>query len=177
VLRFAQAVPGGPSSLVYPRPKSLTGVLWRSSVGSWLRAYWTALLLLIVAIVLLVWRVPTKEAVTGAGFALLGVALVQLVDRANERRREAAQAHEGRRRDLDETRRLLYMALIVGRTRQDRGAELIGTVVNALVHHQSAVNADQAAVHVAAVIHGGPGGESERWLQGQIDRITAELGP
>jgi hypothetical protein len=92
-------------------------------VGPWLRSYWSALLLLIVAIVL-VWRAPTKEAVTGAGFALLGVALAHLVDRANERRREAVQAHEGRRRDLDETRRLLYMALIVGRTRQTPGAEL-----------------------------------------------------
>jgi hypothetical protein len=49
--------------------------------------------------------------------------------------------------------------------------------VNALAHHQSAVNADQAAVHEAAVIHGDPEGESERWLQGQINRITAELGP
>jgi hypothetical protein len=49
--------------------------------------------------------------------------------------------------------------------------------VNALAHHQSAVNADQAAVHVAAVIHGDPEVESERWLQGQINRITAGLGP
>jgi hypothetical protein len=146
-------------------------------VGPWLRSYWSALLLLIVAIVLLIWRAPTKEAVTGAGFALLGVALTHLVDRANERRREAVQAREARRRDLDETRRLLYMALVVGRTRQTPGAELIGTVVNALAHHQSAVNADQAAVHVAAVIHGDPEGASERWLQGQINRITAELGP
>jgi hypothetical protein len=145
-------------------------------VSSWLRAYWTALLLALGA-VLLSRSTPTKEALAGAGFALLGVALAHLVDRANERRREAAQAHEGRRRDLDETRRLLYMALIVGRTRQTPGAELIGTVVNALAHHQSAVNADQAAVHVAAVIHGDPEGESERWLQGQINRITAELGP
>jgi hypothetical protein len=31
------------------------------------------LLLLIVAIALLIWRAPTKEAVTGVGFALLGV--------------------------------------------------------------------------------------------------------
>jgi hypothetical protein len=28
-----------------------------------------------------------------------------------------------------------------------------------------------------AVIHGDPEGESERWLQGQINRITAERGP
>jgi len=48
--------------------------------------------------------------------------------------------------------------------------------VNALAHHQSAVNADQVAVHVAAVVQDGAGGESERWLQGQIERINAELG-
>ena len=69
------------------------------------------------------------------------------------------------------------MALIVGRTRQTPGAERIGTVVNVLAHHQSAVNADQVAVHVAAVIPGDPEVESERWLQGQINRITAGLGP
>jgi hypothetical protein len=35
-------------------------------------------------------------------------------------------------RDLDETRRLLYGALAAGRTRR---WELVGTLVNALVHH------------------------------------------
>ena len=95
-------------------------------MSPWLRSYWTALLLLIVAIALLIWRAPTKEAVTGVGFALLGVALAHLIDRANERRREAVQAHEGRRRDLDETRRLLYMALIVGRTRQTQALSSSG---------------------------------------------------
>lgn len=39
-------------------------------------------------------------------------------------------------RDLDETRRLLYGSLAAGRTRR---WELVGTLVNALVHHSGLV--------------------------------------
>jgi hypothetical protein len=40
---------------------------------------------------------------------------------------------EARRKDLDETRRLLYMAKAASRTDK---YELVGTLVNALKHHQ-----------------------------------------
>jgi hypothetical protein len=52
---------------------------------------------------------------------------------------------------------------------------LVATIVNALVHHQSAIPVDEAVAHVAAVVHGDVGSDSERWLNAQIERITHEL--
>ncbi len=75
-------------------------------------------------------------------------------------------------RDLDETRRLLYMALLAPRT--DR-YNLAGTLVNALVHHQGIdASAEQVAEYVIGAIEDDLT-ESGDWLRGQIDRITAEL--
>lgn len=58
------------------------------------------------------------------------------VDRAERHRRERDEAlnklDDQERKDLDETRRLLYGALAAGRTRR---WELVGTLTNALVHH------------------------------------------
>ena len=82
----------------------------------------------------------------------------------------------GDARDFDETRRLLYMALLRNRTEK---YQLAGTLVNALVHHHAVdgLNAGEVADHVVDVIErAGSGGESGAWLQAQIDRITAELG-
>jgi hypothetical protein len=117
----------------------------------------------------------SKDALVGAGFALAGAAATRAIDVTHERNRDAAEADANRRRDLDEARRLLYMALVVGRARQHQSAELVATIVNSLVHHQSAVAVDEAAAHVAAVVRGDVGGESERWLEAEIERITHEL--
>jgi hypothetical protein len=145
-------------------------------VSSWLRAYWSALLLALAAIVLLSLSVPTKEAITGAGFALLGAAITRSVDLAKERSAEAAQADATRRHDLDETRRLAYAALV-----SDSGpanSVLVATLVNALAHHGSEVDPNVAATHVKKIVNDrDPDDESRRWLLGQIDRMTAELGP
>jgi hypothetical protein len=142
-------------------------------MGSWLRAYWTALLLALGAVVLLGLSVPTKEAITGAGFALLGAAITRSVDLAKERRAEAAQAASAHREDLDETRRVIYIAL-AGRT--TRNPDLVATLVNALAYHGSRVDPEIAATHVANVVNASdPGGESERWLRRQVDRINNEL--
>ena len=143
-------------------------------MSSRLWAYWTALFLGLVAVVLLRWSTPTKEALAGAGFALLGAALTRGVDLAKERRAEAVQADATRRKDLDETRRVIYIALTGGTT---RAPDLVATLVNALAYHGSGVDPEVASTHVANVVNaGGPGGESERWLRGQIDRINNELG-
>lgn len=83
---------------------------------------------------------------------------------------------DGDKTDFDETRRLLYMALLATKTKR---YNLAGTLVNALVHHHavSDLTPDEAAGHVLAVIEGtDPDGTSQTWLRGQIDRITAELG-
>lgn len=81
----------------------------------------------------------------------------------------------GPARDRDETRRLLYMALLVSRT--DR-YELAGTLVNALAHHQSAATRElspaEIADRVVSCIEGEV--EHEQWIRDQIARITAELG-
>ena len=82
----------------------------------------------------------------------------------------------GDKTDFDETRRLLYMATLVTRTKR---YNLAGTLVNALVHHHAVddVTADEAAVHAVNVVEGAdPDGTSEAWLREQIARITAELG-
>jgi hypothetical protein len=58
---------------------------------------------------------PSQDAVVGAGFALAGAAATRAIDVAHDRKRDAAEADASRRRDLDETQRLLYMALVLGR--------------------------------------------------------------
>lgn len=139
------------------------------------RSYLAPALLAVVALAFLIVGSPSKDAVVGAGFALAGAAATRAIDVAHERRRDAAEADANRRRDLDETRRLLYMALVMGRARQHQGAELVATIVNALIHHQSAIADDEAMAHIAAVVRGDIGSESERWLEAQIERITHEL--
>lgn len=140
-------------------------------IGSVFGAYWTAVLLGLAAVVLLVLGAPAKAALAGAGFAFIGAAITRGIDLAKEHRAAAAQADADRRRDLDETRRLAYMALV---TRASGGqAELVATLVNALAHHGLAVDPNVAVKHIENLARGG---EHERWLQSQIDRITAELG-
>jgi hypothetical protein len=146
-----------------------------------LRDYWTAGLLGLAAVVLLALGAPAKAALAGAGFAFIGAAATRGIDIAKERRAEAAQAEATRRRDLDETRRVAYMALYGARS---PAPELIATIVNALTHHGLAADPDTAAAHMRYLLNMEPGlpsapigpVESTRWLQEQIDRITAELG-
>jgi cob(I)alamin adenosyltransferase len=49
---------------------------------------------------------------------------------------------------------------------------VIATIFNALAHHGLAVGPDIAADHLTNL----NSAESRRWLQEQMDRITAELG-
>jgi hypothetical protein len=95
-----------------------------------------------------------------------------MVDVAQERRREKTAAQERRRADLDETRRVAYMALIAGNTGY---YELVATVANQLAHHGLQVPFQEATAHLATVASGDTEGESARWLQEKIDHITAKL--
>src|SRR5258708_5618102 len=133
------------------------------------------MLLGLAAVLLLAHGAPSKAALAGAGFALLGAAVTRAIDLARERQAEAARADADRRRDLDETRRVAYMALYAA---DSRAPELVATLVNALAHHQSAVDPKLAAMHVATIVTGGAGDARQRvlGLQGHIDRMTAELG-
>jgi hypothetical protein len=83
---------------------------------------------------------------------------------------------DGDKTDFDETRRLLYMALLVPRTKR---YNLAGTLVNALKHHHAVdddLDVDVIADHVVDVLEGNDDAGSRAWLREQIDRITAELG-
>ena len=145
-----------------------------------LRYHWSALPLALVAIVLLVLgavlSAPASTAMVGAGSALAGAAATRIIDLDRERRIEAGQAEANRQRDLDETRRLVYMALAARRTER---YELAATIVNALAHHGSAVDPDMAMRHVTAIVTDSPSetSQSEVWLRAQVDRITTELNP
>jgi hypothetical protein len=83
------------------------------------------------------------------------------------------QIGDGDRTDFDETRRLLYMALLRQRTEK---YELAGTLVNALVHHHAVdVDVSDVVLHVLAVIEDADT-DSIAWMQDQIDRISEQLG-
>ena len=149
-------------------------------VLSALRYHWSAVPLAVAAVVLLVLgavlglSASAGAAMVGAGAALAGAAATRIIDLDRERRADAAQAAASRRQDLDETRRLAYMVLAA---RDTGGYELAATVVNALAHHQSAVDSDTAMRHVTAILNGrgGDTAESEAWLRGQIARLTGQL--
>ena len=149
--------------------------------GFWaaVRSYWSAALLGIPAAGLLAGSAAVKGTATtaliGAGSALAGAAATRVVDLAKERRPDAAQTQASRDRDLDETRRVAYMALLASST---DSPELAATIVNALAHHGSGVDPDEAAGHVANLLSKMPVNRpaSEQWLKAQIDNMTSELG-
>ena len=118
---------------------------------------------------------PASTAMVGAGSALAGAAAARFIDLDREHRIGVKQAEDGRKRDLDETRRLAYMALM---SKGTRNYELAATIANALVHHQQAAAVGDALNHLTALANGGPGNtdESEEWLNDQIWEITSELG-
>lgn len=81
-----------------------------------------------------------------------------------------ADLTEGEKRDLDETRRLLYMVILAPMTPH---AELAATVINALIHHQGL---DMPATDVIGrVLSYLDGGDGESWLWQQIQDITNKL--
>ena len=74
------------------------------------------------------------------------------------------------RDDMDETRRLLYMSLVAGRTKR---YNLAGTLVNALKHHQGVdTPVDELLDRAVDAVEGHDTG----WARAEIDRITALLG-
>jgi hypothetical protein len=76
-------------------------------------------------------------------------------------------------RDLDETRRLLYMALLVPRTRH---WELAATIVNAVKHHQQVdIPTSELIDRVTGYIESN-GKKNGKWVRGQIQRCIDELG-
>jgi hypothetical protein len=139
---------------------------------------WSAGPLALVAIVLLVLgavgRAPTSTALVGAGSALAGAAAARFIDLDRERRAAVKQAEQDRKRDMDETRRLAYIALM---SKGTRNYELAATIANALVHHQQAAAVGDALTYLTTLADDGPGDtdESEEWLNEQISEIASKL--
>lgn len=139
---------------------------------------WSAGPLALAAIVLLilgaVGSAPASTALVGAGSALAGAAAARFIDLDRERRAEVKQAEQGRKHDLDETRRLAYMALM---SKGTRNYELAATIANALVHHQQAASVNDALTYLTTLANDGPGetDTSEEWLNEQIAEITSKL--
>lgn len=135
-----------------------------------LRAYFSAAILAGAAVILLIIGSPAKAALAGAGFALFGAAITRGVDLARERRAASAKDDEERRRDLDETRRLGYAALMYP-SDQPPDPVVLATVVNALAHHSLGVDPDVAAEHLKNLKFA----EGRGWLIEQLDLITDQL--
>jgi len=73
-------------------------------------------------------------------------------------------------KDLDETRRLLYGALVASRTKR---WEVVGTLTNALVHHSGLeVDADTVLEKALKLVEAGRDGD---WARSLIDQITERL--
>jgi hypothetical protein len=143
--------------------------MW-AAVRSALRGYWAALVLGVTAAGLLAAGASVSGAAAAAmaGAALAGAAVTRTVDLAE-------QARASRQRDLDETRRVAYMALLANRA---QAPELVATIVNALAHHGLGADPALAASHLTNLVNTTPINRpaSERWLQEQIDEINRKLG-
>ena len=75
------------------------------------------------------------------------------------------------RKDLDETRRLLYMMLVVNRTKR---FNLVGTVANAMLHHQRFTGLSREDL-LDKLVDQAEGAQHDDWFTEQIDRLTGEL--
>jgi hypothetical protein len=75
----------------------------------------------------------------------------------------------GRSKDLDESRRLLYMAMAASRT--DR-YELVGTITNALAHHGLGMDPHEVMDLAIATVSGD---ETTGWAEAQIARLTEAI--
>jgi len=75
-------------------------------------------------------------------------------------------------RDLDETRRLLYMVLFDG-LQSERWFNLAGTLVNALAHHSQLMGADEAMNDLRAIRAGTE--TAEHWALPLIKQINQRI--
>ncbi len=147
-------------------------------VKSQIRHYWPGAFFVLVSALLFALSAAypaERSALVGAGSALAGAAFTRVADLARERRAEQATANASRQRDLDEARRVAYMALLC---RETDHYEVAATTINALVHHGAAVDFSEALEQVTAAVKSGRSRKAKAgraWLQAQIDRITVEL--
>jgi hypothetical protein len=137
-----------------------------------LRAYAPALFLASAAATLGGISLLVTATVTGpAALLLTGAAVTKGLDIHQEQRSLRRQAVEQRRTGLDETRRLLYM---IRWSPVEPSAELLATVVNALVHHHGRTFPDDELVLRLMKCDRTSTDERKKWVEGLIADITAE---
>jgi hypothetical protein len=141
-----------------------------------LRPYWSVVVLAAFTVALIGAGFVAGNEFTGAGLAVLGATVTRAVDIKQERERLRIAALEARRRDLDETRRLLYLAYMAW---PDLPRDLASTLVNALAHHGLRVSRIESLDHLMfPPTAEGDDSASEAalsWILNLIDVITDEL--
>lgn len=142
-------------------------VTWLRS--SMVRAYWSVPVLALFAIVLLAvgsQSLDKGDGLLAAGWVATGAAIVRWVDVVQERTRARAKAEEDRRRDLDETRRLLYVELLSDPSHPTA----LATLVNAMAHHGLAVDPVEALTMFRT-----KNDQGRKWIVAQIANINDQL--
>jgi hypothetical protein len=141
-------------------------------VRVWLSRYVSAFVLGgLAAVLVLVGAWADSDTALGAGLTLVGAAVVRGLDIAQAANAERERVRERLRHDLDETRRVLYIVQM-SRTAPAH-AELVGTAVNALVHHGLAVPRDVATAEVIKAT--GPVATGGPWVDERINDLTERL--
>ena len=113
----------------------------------------------------------------GAGIAVAVEGYRSVLDEARRIRERKDAAEARRRQDLDETRRLLYMAISLQEGNYIGSPEIAGTVANALAHHSRKLSRKDAEALARGIATGQtPNLAYVDLAQKIIDGITVELG-
>lgn len=138
------------------------------------RDHWSVLALAGIAVALVVAGLTlSNNPMAAAGYGFIGATIVRIVDINQQRGRDRAADEAARRRDLDETRRLIYMLLIEG---DNASSELRATTLNALAHHGLEVPIDEIVKHLAPSVAAEDSAENlSGWLRAQLAQINNRL--
>jgi hypothetical protein len=138
---------------------------------------------LIVLVIGTVWLVsdnsnPAAGVLVGAGLAIGVEGYRYLLDEARQDRERSEIADDANRKGLDETRRLLYMALSVSGSTYLGSAELGGSIANSLAHHSKRLTTEEAERLATQIATGGVVSDETvtNRIREQIQSITSELG-
>lgn len=80
--------------------------------------------------------IGAPDVIGSIGGGFLAFVVLRTADARVEDRRRAEQERQAQIRDLNETRRLLYMGYYLQNVDRSDRREVVGTLINALVHHQ-----------------------------------------
>jgi hypothetical protein len=149
----------------------------------WFRKYVPLAVGVVVLVIGTTWLVfddasPAAGVFVGAGLAIGVEGYRYVMDETRRERERIATAQHYERQDLEETRRLLYMALAVSDSTYVGSAELAGSIANSLAHHSKRLTEQDAerlarAIATAAVVSDTKVTDQ---IRAEIEAITAKLG-